>query len=417
MNNLLNNSMRACLTTVLVLIAGALSAQQFAWESKLDSVPATGFYRLVLTPDILARTNTSFSDIRVFDGAAKEVPYVLQTESPVYWTQLFKPYEIVEKKIEKGRTTLTLRNTYQTSINNISLIIKNADVTKKASLLGSDDKAAWYAVRDAFLISSVSNNQETAEIKLLNFPLSNYTYYRLVIQDSAQAPLNILRAGFYDFQQAQGQYMAIPAPAVTTRDSASEKSTYHWITFDKPYQLDQLEFTFAGAPFFLRRGELRVKETFKNKKGKPEVYYSTLQSFDVSSGSPCVLALDRKITEVLLVVHNDDNPPLALTAVLPRQLNRYLALWLEPGQSYIVRTGNETLTAPQYDLSYFTEKIPAQPPAITMGSWVSLLSPASEPATFFTSNRIIWIALVGVLALLGFMTMRLVGDMGKKEPE
>jgi hypothetical protein len=153
----------------------------------------------------------------------------------------------------------------------------------------------------------------------------------------------------------------------------------------------------------------------KVKRKKTETYYAPLASFDISSTDfNSILLSTVKANDLLLVIENEDNPPLTLQKINAYQLNRQLVAWLEKEKSYTLFMGNEKASAPVYDLAYFENKIPAQTPLLNVTLIESSQSTSqSFELSWFTQKRIIWIALTGVIILLGVMTMRLVKDMKK----
>src|SRR6218665_2922841 len=149
---------------IIVALVGSIHAwaQDFSVEAPIASVQADGFYRVPLAPEVALYSNAAFSNFRIADQKGKQVPYFFRVEPPTYEQQLFKAYNIVEKKQEKGLTTIILENTEQRAINNISLLIGNAAVTKEAVLSGSDDRQQWYALKERFSFNPVDNHNGTA---------------------------------------------------------------------------------------------------------------------------------------------------------------------------------------------------------------------------------------------------------------
>src|SRR5688572_9152556 len=119
----------------ITLITPSLG-QNYRGEAALPKVEADGFYRISLSPQLGPHLNSNFTNIRVYDQQNKEVPYLFEQENPIHYNNVFQEYEIVEKKQQKNCcTSLVLRNSKETPINNISLSIRNAEVTKIATLL------------------------------------------------------------------------------------------------------------------------------------------------------------------------------------------------------------------------------------------------------------------------------------------
>ncbi len=397
-------------------------SQQFKGEAPLPSVDADGFYRIIISPEASPYFNSEFSNIRIYDQQNTEVPYLYQEEEPVYHSEKFKEYEIVEKKQEKNCcTSLILKNPDGHAINNISLSIKNAEVTKHATLLGSDDKLNWFALKERFVLNAINNQNKTSELKIVDFPLSNYTYYLLQLQDSTSAPINILSAGYYEANTEDGKYEALSSLSINKSDSTKQKKTFVQITLDTTRVVDKLTITMSGQPYFLRRASLYSKEQRKTKKGKTEYYYDRLYDFELTSKQTSVIALSGiKVKELLLIVENDDNPPLDVASIKAFQLNRYFTAWLKKGNQYTLKIGNDNLQSPTYDLAFFKDKIPAQSQLLYIGA-VTIFKEKGEQhsTTIFTSQSIIWVAIGLVIIILGFMSVKLIKEnsAGDKESD
>lgn len=404
-------------TYFLIFFSLTILAQSYEWKAGVQKIDSSGFYKIILTPEVVSKLSPDLQDIRIYDEISHtEVPYVFQSETPVQTKQLFREYEIIDKRTEKNKFTLvTLNNPQQNKINNISLMIKNADVSKIFTLSGSDNKKEWFVIKDKFSITSINHPTETSEIRIINFPLSNYTYYQLKISDSTSSPLNILKAGFYDFYYENGKYTEVPGATISQTDSASQKKSYIKIKYSGTYCIDRLNFSFSAVPYFLRHATLYEKQERKIKKRKTETYYSPIASFDISSTDfNNVLLSNTKARELLLEIENEDNPPLKLQKLETYQLNRQLVAWLEGGKSYSLIMGNNNVSAPVYDLKHFQDKIPQELKTLSISEIVSTQNKNKNfESSWFTQKRIIWIALIAVIILLGIMTMRLVTDIKK----
>lgn len=402
---------------ILAMVGTACFGQPFRGEATLPGVSTDGFYRIALSPAFSAHVNESFSNLRIYDRDQKEVPYIFQKEEPAYYTTQFKSYEIVSKTHQKKCcTTLTLRNPDGRPINNISLSIRNADVTKAATLLGSDDQQNWFALKQNFTLSAVDNHDNTSEIRIIDFPLSNYTYYQVQIDDSTSAPLNLLSAGHYEVISEDGKYTALETQREAKTDHAKEKQTVVNITFDTTQVIDKVTLSMTGSPYFLRRATLLTKREITDAKGRRSFYHEELQSFTVSSKQASVIDLSGTRAEELIVrIDNEDNPSLELAAVRSYQLNRYLVAWLKKGNGYTVKIGDPAQREPRYDLAFFRDNIPDQPQVLTPGELKIFGEVKKKPApTFFTDNIIIWIAIVVVIAVLGFMAVRMAQETSRR---
>jgi hypothetical protein len=311
---------------------------------------------------------------------------------------------------------LMLRNPDSSPINNISISIKNAEVVKQATLLGSDDKQNWFALKQHFVLSSINNQNQTSEIKIVDFPLSNYTYYLIQIEDSTTAPLNILRAGYYEANSEEGKYTEVSTFRVIKSDSANEKKSYVQIRFDTTQVIDKLTLSMTGTTYFLRKASLASKKERTNRKGEKEYYYDWLYDFELSSKHPSVIELSgTRVNEFLITIENKDNPVLEVGMIKAYQLNRYLTALLKKDVPYTVKLGALELQSPDYDLGFFKDSIPDQPQVLAMGAITIFKEGQSQSPTFFTSRSIIWVAIVLVIGVLGYMSMKLIREAGNSD--
>jgi len=300
---------------VVLFFPVSVFGQHFNAEAPLPPVLKNGFYNIPLPPKVSAWLEPDYRNIRIIDENGKEVPYVIQAEQPTFSNVEFIGYEI-EKSSEKDCCTiLTVINKERKQLNNIILEVKNAEVVKRATLRGSDDKQSWYALKGEFVLGSFSDNRKTSQLSILDFPLSNYEFYQIVINDSTTAPLNIVRAGYYNTNTDYGVYVEIPGVAITQADSVRQKMTFVQIVFDTTHFIDKLELTVAGPQFYRRQATLADRP------------------FEIVSTHQPTLDLSLKESKLVVSVYNENNPSLKFNGVKAWQLRRSLTAWLELGHS------------------------------------------------------------------------------------
>jgi hypothetical protein len=401
----------------LLMIPAIGFSQQFVAEAPLQGVDKAGFYNVPLPPGITALLESDLRNIRIVDEKGMEVPYVMQLDQPVFSNVEFIEYNM-RKTAEKGCcTTLTLNNKQKNKISNIVLEVRNAETIKEATLRGSDDQQSWYALKEQFTLGGFSDNRRTSQLTILNFPLSNYAWYQVVINDSATAPLNIVKAGYYNESTNYGVYLEVPTVTITSADSLNERTTWSVIRFDTTQFVDRIEFDVKGPAFYKRGATLFQRDHYYVKKVKKE-YLNPVLSFDLISTHQASVALSLKTSELLLRVSNENNPPLEFKGVKVWQLKRSLTAWLAVGHTYRIAVGSDSLQAPVYDLEFFRDSIPGKPEVLQVGEVEKFIRPAEATAspTYFTNRNIIWVAIILVIVVLGTMSVRMIREKGQPEP-
>jgi hypothetical protein len=403
----------------LIFLSEATYAQRFVAEAALPPVTQNGFYRLAISPEMIGYTKSDFSNLRIYDDKNKEVPYLLSEESPVFSTSQFVEYPLLENSHEPGCCTeLVISNKNRKPLTNVSLVIRNAETFKSATLRGSDDQKKWYALKERFYLNAIRGVGETYEVRIVDFPLSNYAYLSITINDSTTAPLNVIKAGYYDTNEVVGHYTEIqPARLLTLPSTSAQKETTLVISFDGERLVDKLDFTLTGPKFYYRNASVFVPRTMldlKNKRIKRNVLISEAEftsTHQTSLNFPAV-----KTSEFIIKVQNEDNPELNFKSVKAYQLNRYMVALLSPDMRYSIKIGNDSTVAPRYDLQYFRDSIPLSPPQVHHGKLnvIKRSEPAKESTTFFTSKIFIWSAIIVVISVLAFMSIKMVKETSGK---
>jgi len=396
----------------------AAYTQEYKWQAQIDSTVNDGFYKIQLPAAITSKLRSDFSDIRILDAAKHEVPYIAQTEQATALTALFKEYQILSLDVSKKHSTLILQNPSKSKMDNIQLVIKNADVDKQLRLSGSDDNKQWYVIKDNYKVSDVYSHVETSVVKIFNFPLSDYAFFKIDISDSVSPPLHILKAGYYDTHSEKAKYSENLLPVLIQKDSAEVKTSFIKMIFAEPQLIDKVEFEVEGPHYFMRDCELGIMAERQLKNKRTAKYFSALADFKISSNGENTASLNNfKSKELYLHISNNDNPPLKIKSVKCFQINHCLMAYLKKEERYTLVFGNEKVITPNYDLINFRDTI-SSPSCLSVGK-ISLIKVQKKEiekagSTFFTSNIFIWISLSLVLLILGFMSVRMIKETGKK---
>jgi len=401
----------------LCLLAGVAQGQNFQYRSEVQPATKPGFYRIMLPTEVVGHLNAQFSDLRLYDEQQHEVPYLLKREQPVRYQTLFREYKLVSKEsTPKVGTVLVLQNSARSRINNLSLLIKNARVHKKVRLSGSNDARNWYVIEENYLLESIDNREQTAEVKILDFPLSDYEYYQLEINDSLSAPLNILRAGYYDVQTENGKYTLISGLSFTQRDSLPLRQSFVHVTLADTARIDKLTLRITPPTWYRRQAQLcRLIEQRGKTRKRPRIF-DPLSTLKLSSAGENTVHLSGfRAKDFFIIIDNEDNQPLTISRVEASQLHTSLIAQLEPGKNYHLAFSSPGLGPPKYDLRYFQDKIPGNLAVLDIRQPVRI-GAENRPSgpSLFSNRNMIWLAMGLVLLLLSYLSFRMVKELGKK---
>ncbi len=413
-----------------ILLAGLLNpawAQNFTWKSALDPVKATGFYTIRLKPDVISKSaQAELQDIRVYNGK-NEVPYILQREAPAYDQTSFIPLEIIrDQKNARGISEVVFNKGGVKRLEQFQVIYNSSWVPKKLNISGSYDNKQWYIIDQDVLInpSEVSTNSGgTAMIKSMKIPATDYSYYKLEMNDSTSAPLYISKIVIINSTLVSANaYSAIPQPQIKIIKSQNSGETTFQLDFDAPYLINRLSVEIEEPRLFKRDVTLYLPNAEARQKRKHREAYQYITEVSLDPGNLTIeLPETLKTKTLLLVVRNGDNPPLQLKKALAWQQNYFLLTYLEKDKNHEIKLGDRNLRAPDYDLSYFTDSIKGKIPSLNtakpeyIAGEESINGSSAKNPTVFKSNYWIWAALAIIIVLLGFFSVRMIKDMQKPE--
>jgi len=361
---------------LILLLGPSAYAQQLVAEASLDGVKANGFYTVSLPPGVTALLNRQMGNVRILDEDSVEVPYLNISDKPDYNNVVWKPFKMEMERRKGCCTVITLLNENKAHLDNFLLLVKNAKVVKTAQLRGSDDRQTWYAlVENLQLRFGELKSEEVTEV--FDFPLSNYSYYQLTINDSTTSPLNIVGALRTHEDIIHSMFVEVPNVSISSVDSVEDHATWATVRFDRPQYVDRLEFDIAGPHLYKRRAVIFRKVEYPDRK-KTKTRLEEIQSFDIISGQSRPLFLYAKEKELFIRIENDNNQPLQFKQVGAYQLKHYLIAWLEAGHQYRLAIGEDNMYAPVYDLEFFRDSIPANPSGLEVGKLRRSLNQSSN---------------------------------------
>lgn len=404
---------RSLLRNILLLMVQALAAvysqaqSSYAYTSVVNEVPKPGFYKIVLPPPVVARCKNGINDIRILDDKGRQVPYILKADPQQFVENNFIAFPVlsVTKETDK-QTHVVITNTSTRTVSELLLVIRNTDADRTVTISGSDDNKQWFVIKENIQLSNIFNTGGDRFVQSLSFPASSYPYFKIIINGKDLLPVNIVKAGIYDFNAHQGNYLPVPGPVIVQKDS-SDKSSYVSLRFSDNYQLDKLELEVAGARFYRR--------TFYITSGKDNV--PAASGLVLRSGIAPAYPVNVKAGRLTLIIQNEDNPPLLVSSVKAYQLSRYLLAYLEPARRNRLVFGDSAAAAPRYDLNAFTDSIGNSAAVIATGAVVAtgVLATAATPPVNPYRTIILWGVILLVLALLLVFTLRMMKEINNKE--
>ncbi|MGW8257717.1 MAG: DUF3999 family protein [Thermoguttaceae bacterium] len=387
-----------CLFSVLVQAAAAGSPAKYHFHRKIEWT-APGAENIVafnLDSDIYASTEKDLADLRIYD--------VSKADNPIE-----TPYQL---QAVAQRREVRVRHVLSTEIQSLKENGKNIEITlklpkksppadgfhfntplknfeRKVRISGSDDGQTWTPLVEGGLIFDYSRYMDVSNFEVA-LPENSFRQFKIMVEDvndEQQSPYKALKRIMRgDVEQERLEltefrnralrinridmvyYVAnerverekktdYPIVKFQCKQDAKEKRTIITVaTLREPLTSFTLE---TPGKNFIRRASVETPLTVRSSSGLQghetewrEIGSATLSKLDFRGFHREQLKIEfpeHREAKYRIVVHNQDNPPLDISAV-KAEGNVYHALFLaQQGKSYCVFYGSDTAKSPQYE--------------------------------------------------------------------
>ncbi|HQL20816.1 MAG TPA: DUF3999 family protein [Opitutaceae bacterium] len=354
-------------TFLLCLIAAttalALPVNEWAYRQTVQ-VPAGGLVKIDLPAATLDAARADLADLRLLDPQGREVPLLL--EHPRAPQTVARKAKTTTISLEEQRTVVLVETGFDGTLDSVTLHTADESFVKSVTVEGSDDKATWTT-----LVTKHPLYGTTSDGGKIALPPGKWRWLRLTLDDrraEAVAVSGVEIGGLDDD-------LAAPASEALVLRSRDETPGETRLTLTLPARnlpVSALVLT-TDEPIFQRR--VRVVQSRFEEQGivESEVAAGTISRAAGVGGENLRLALERVLPEreVVLVIDNEDNPPLPVAEV--RALVRPVRLVFHAAEAgeYRLLVGNARATAPRYDLAAFAGELSKlRPVALQIGGLV-----------------------------------------------
>jgi len=394
---------------IFLLIPWSAGAQQFRHTCMIDSVKESGFYSIPVSPDISAYLKTDFSDIRIVNEKGQWIPHIINypynNKSHEF---AYFDLPIIKKENANSQTTIIVGNNGNHDLSDLFINVKNAIVNRFASLSGSDDQLKWFTIRDSILLKDTELILDNQPALKIYFPPVNYPYFRIIIFNGKNDPLNIQKVmnDGPPLPEKDEQYISNPKAGFIQSDS----SGYSLIRIENKnnFHVSRININIPSPKYFERKASLYTAYagSIKGMRQANPVAELTLSSN--STGDYNLPLLKSRVFYLLL--ENKDNPPLQMATITTEQGNKEIIAYLEKGKSYRLLFDDSLAMAPDYDLKSFVRNTIGK---LNVGEISAANQTTIKVAAGKNKNRWIWPSIILVIVLLGFFTLSLTREIKK----
>ena len=346
-----------CVLVALTIVADAQTSLAFdpnEWRNtQTVEVPAKGLVRVSVPATTLDAAQPGLEDLRIVDSTGNQVPYLIERLLPDSESTI-RPTEF-RSTIENGATRLNLKTGTGAPISGVSLETPATQFMKAADVEGSNDGRTWTKLAGGDSLFQLPNGATKLRVSV---PEGAWQFLRITVDELGSPPVPFTGA------QLHKARTNAPAEAVAvTIKSRDESPGITRLALDlgaANLTLGSLRIE-SNEPVFTRPVTLAVPEVsddgIRERNINDAVIYRVSVKGKNEAHLEIPLELQIQTRELLVLIRNEDSPPISIDAVrADRRLVRLTFFANQPGQ-YSLLTGNTQSAAPRYDLSALSGKL------------------------------------------------------------
>jgi hypothetical protein len=339
-----------CALTALCVSSGHAASLPAEWlHEQYFEASAPGLVKLSLPMATLDAARPALEDLRLYDNAGVEVPYLIERPRPVRKvTQAAKSFQV---SVNSATTVLTLETGLAQPLNGVTLETPAGTFLKAVQIEGSPDSQHWQTLARGLPI--FHQNGGASQLRLA-VPAGVWPWLRLTVDDRRSQPIPFTGARVH---AAAVEPVPVDIVSVITA-SRYENPGQTRVTLNlgaANLDLAALEID-TPEPLFTRSVTLAVpqvsEDTIREQPLAHGVIYRVAVEGQPSSSNLTVpVGTTVRSRELLLLIENQDSPPLPITAVRAERRPVYLVFLARSAGTYHLLTGNSRCAAPNYDLA------------------------------------------------------------------
>ena len=336
-----------CAAFVTSSLAAALPSD---WQHEQSfSVPAPGLVKLSLPPETLDAARPALEDLRLYDAAGNEVPYLIGR--PVPAAKVVQPAKSFHVALNASTTVVTLETGLAQPLDGVTFETPAINFIKSVRVDGSADGNSWQALAQG---QPIFRQPSGAGRLHVSFPASAWRWLRLTVDDqrSQAIPFTGARVHAAEVDTPPG---AVQPVAITERNEnpGETRLTLNLGAAHLDVASVKIE---TDEPLFTRTVTFAVPQIMENGIreqviGQGLIYRVAVAGQPASANLSVPLEQPVPSRELVLLIKNGDSPPLPVSAVRVDRRPVYLVFLARSAGMFHLLTGNKFCAAARYDLA------------------------------------------------------------------
>ncbi|MGC9944407.1 MAG: DUF3999 family protein [Verrucomicrobiota bacterium] len=333
---------------VCIPAAAANLPSDWRHEQSFD-VSNAGLVKISLPVETLDAARPALEDLRLYDGAGTEVPYLIERPAPA--AKVVQAAKSFQVSLNADTTIITLETGLAQPLDGVTLESPARNFIKAVRVESSDDGQHWQILAEG---QPIFRQPYGASQLHVSFPGGNAKWLRLTVDDRRSQPIPFTGALVHAATGEAAPGDLIPV-IISERDQNPGETRLALNLGAANLSVVSVRIETA-EPLFMRQVSIAVPQISEDSIREQTIGQGAVYRVAVGGQAPSEnlsLALDSLVRsrELILLVKNGDSPPLAISGVRVERRPVYLVFLAPRPGAYHLLTGNDQCTAPVYDLA------------------------------------------------------------------
>jgi hypothetical protein len=349
----LANSRAARVFSGLALVCGTAAGaaalpSDWQHEQQFDA-PAPGLIKLSLPVATLNAARPALEDLRLYDDAGKEMPYLI--ERPTAAPKIAQNAKSFQVSLNARATVLMLETGLAQPLDGVTLETPATSFIKSVQIETSADGNRWEILARGKPIFRQPNGASQLH---LDIPAGTLPWLRLTVDDQRSEPIPFTGASIHAAASQPVPGESLPVTITDRQESPGEtRLTLNLGAANLSLATLHLE---TPEPLFTREVTVTAPQISEDSIREQILAGGVIYRVAVE-GQPAAAQLfvpvesQVRSRELLLLIRNHDSPPLPITAVGGERRPVYLVFLARQAGAHHLLTGNTQCAAPHFDLA------------------------------------------------------------------
>jgi hypothetical protein len=319
------------------------------WRHTQDfNLTAPGLVKISLPVETLDAARPGLEDLRLCDETGGELPFLISRPAPS--AKAVKSAKSFQVSLAAAATVIVIETGLTQPLNGVSLETPAMNFIKAVRVEGSTDARNWQRLAEGQPIFHQFSG--TGQLRVA-FPAGAWRWLRLTIDDQRSQPVPFTGARVFaaDVEAAPVELQSINI-AERNENPGETRFTLHLGAANLDVASIQIE---TDEPLFTRSVTVAIPQVAEaavreEVVGQGAIYRVAIEGQPPSSGLSVPLDIRVPSRDLVLLIRNEDSPPLSITAVRVSRRPVYLVFLARQAGTFHLLTGNKLCAAPRYDL-------------------------------------------------------------------